>query len=292
MIAGIDGGGTSTKVELRDEQNRVLRRMAYGPFNIAAVGEAGVREVLRALAKDVCVREITRLCVGGAGVSFVGLSELLADELHALGFAGRMTLVSDFEIALRGAMDGPGGILIAGTGSVAFGRNAAGETARVGGWGHLIDDVGSGYALGRDALAAAVQTGDGRMQAHALRAAVLEAIGGQGTPDILNYVYYSGRDKSATAALASCVLTCAAAGDAASRDILARNAEELVRIVGALAQRLSMERPRVALLGGLLQNDTPYAQVVREQLGVVCEPVAPAHDALWGAAQLAYEMRA
>ena len=292
MIAGIDGGGTSTKVELRDEQNRVLRRMAYGPFNIAAVGEAGVREVLRALAKDVCVREITRLCVGGAGVSFAGLGELLADELHALGFAGRMTLVSDFEIALRGAMDGPGGILIAGTGSVAFGRNAAGETARVGGWGHLIDDVGSGYALGRDALAAAVQTGDGRMQAHALRAAVLEAIGGQGTPDILNYVYYSGRDKSATAALASCVLTCAAAGDAASRDILARNAQELVRIVGALAQRLSMERPRVALLGGLLQIDTPYAQVVRERLGAVCEPVAPAHDALWGAAQLAYEMRA
>ena len=292
MIAGIDGGGTSTKVELRDEQNRVLRRMAYGPFNIAAVGEAGVREVLRALAKDVCVREITRLCVGGAGVSFAGLGELLAEELHALGFAGRMTLVSDFEIALRGAMDGPGGILIAGTGSVAFGRNEAGETARVGGWGHLIDDVGSGYALGRDALAAAVQTGDGRMQAHALRAAVLEAIGGQGTPDILNYVYYSGRDKSATAALASCVLTCAAAGDAASRDILARNAQELVRIVGALAQRLSMECPRVALLGGLLQNDTPYAQVVRERLGAVCEPVAPAHDALWGAAQLAYEMQA
>lgn len=292
MIAGIDGGGTSTKVELRDKQNRVLRRMAYGPFNIAAVGEAGVREVLRALAKDVCVREITRLCVGGAGVSFAGLGELLADELHALGFAGRMTLVSDFEIALRGAMDGPGGILIAGTGSVAFGRSAAGETARVGGWGHLIDDVGSGYALGRDALAAAVQTGDGRMQAHALRTAVLEAIGGQGTPDILNYVYYSGKDKSATAALASCVLTCAAAGDAASRDILARNADELVRIVGALAQRLSMERPRVALLGGLLQNDTPYEQVVRERLGAVCEPVAPAHDALWGAAQLAYEMRA
>ena len=84
----------------------------------------------------------------------------------------------------------------------------------------------------------------------------------------------------------------AAAGDAASRDILARNAQDLVRIVGALAQQLSMERPRVALLGGLLQNDTPYAQIARQQLAAVCEPVAPAHDALWGAAQLAYEMQA
>ena len=52
-----------------------------------------------------------------------------------------------------------------------------------------------------------------------------------------------------------------------------------------------MERPRVALLGGLLQNDTPYAQVVRGQLAAVCEPAAPEHDALWGAAQLAYEWK-
>ena len=59
----------------------------------------------------------------------------------------------------------------------------------------------------------------------------------------------------------------------------------------ALAQRLCMERPRVALLGGLLQNDTPYAQVVRGQLAAVCEPAAPEHDALWGAAQLAYEWK-
>ena len=291
MIAGIDGGGTSTRLELRDDANRPVQRLTFGPFNISAVGEAGVRSVLRELCEAVDVRAIDRLCVGGAGVSFAGLRELLLDELGAHGFAGGLTLCSDGEIALRGAMDGPGGILIAGTGSVAFGRNAAGESARVGGWGHLIDDVGSGYALGRDALAAAVQTGDGRMQAHALRAAVLEKIGGQGTPDILNYVYYSGRDKSAVAALASCVLACAAEGDEASREILSRNAAELTRIVRALAQRLCMERPRVALLGGLLQNDTPYAQVVRGQLAAVCEPAAPEHDALWGAAQLAYEWK-
>ena len=292
MIAGIDGGGTSTKVELRDADNRLIQRMAFGPFNISAVGEAGVRSVLRELCEAVYVRAIDRLCVGGAGVSFAGLRELLLDELGAHGFAGGLTLCSDFESALRGAMDGPGGILIAGTGSVAFGRNAAGDTARVGGWGHLIDDVGSGYALGRDALAAAVQTGDGRLQAHALRAAVLHQIGGQGTPDILNYVYYSGRDKSAVAALASCVLSGAAEGDDACREILSRGAVELTRIVRALAQQLSMERPRVALLGGLLQNDTPYAQIARQQLAAVCEPVAPAHDALWGAAQLAYEGKA
>lgn len=290
MIAGIDGGGTSTKLELRDGGNRLVRRLAFGPFNVSAVGVEGVRDVVRDMARAVDVREIERLCVGGAGASFSGLRELLLRELSGHGFAGRLTLCTDFEIALRGAMDGPGGILIAGTGSVAYGRNAAGASARVGGWGHLIDDEGSGYAIGRDALAAAVRTGDGRMNAGALRQAVLARIGGADTGSILDYVYYSGRDKSAVAAIASCVLDCAREGDAASRAILERNAGELACIVHALARRLGMERPRVALLGGLLQNETVYGEIVRERLAPVCEAVSPAHDALWGAAQLAYEM--
>ena len=290
MIAGIDGGGTSTKLELRDEDNRVLRRMAFGPFNVSAVGEAGVRAVLREMTQAVDVRGITRLCVGGAGASYAGLRELLLDELGTHGFAGSLALETDFTIALRGAMDGPGGILIAGTGSVAFGRNEAGQTARVGGWGHLIDDAGSGYALGRDALAAAVRADDGRLCAPALRRAVLVKTGAKDTRGILDYVYYSGRDKSAVAAVASCVLDCAADGDAVSREILARNAGELTQIAGALARQLSMERPRVALLGGLLQSDNAYSRCARERLAAVCEPVSPAHDALWGAAQLAYEM--
>ena len=290
MIAGIDGGGTSTRVELRDEKNLLLRRAAFGPFNMTSVGETGVRNVLRALAQEVSVPKITHLCVGGAGATSPGLYEFLLHELNALGFEGKMALVSDFEIALRGAMDGPGGILISGTGSVAFGRNGMQRTARVGGWGHLIDDGGSGYALGRDALSAAVQTGDGRMQAHALREAVLRRMGGQETQDILNYVYYSGKDKSAMAALAGCVLECAAQGDEASRKILMRGARELTQMVCALAQQLGMERPRVALMGGLLEHDTLYRQMVREQLLALCDPIAPAHDALWGAAQMAFEM--
>ena len=77
MIAGIDGGGTSTRLELRDDANRPVQRLTFGPFNISAVGEAGVRSVLRELCEAVDVRAIDRLCVGGAGVSFAGLRELL-----------------------------------------------------------------------------------------------------------------------------------------------------------------------------------------------------------------------
>lgn len=290
MIAGIDGGGTSTKLELRDENNHLIKRMRFGPFNISAVGVEGVKKVIREMSDQVPFAEITRFCIGGAGASYQNLQELLQEEMGQYGFHGRLMLCTDFDIALRGAIEGPGGILIAGTGSVAFGRNEKGEGIRVGGWGHLIDDLGSGYAIGRDALAAAVQTADCRANAVCLQQAVYALTETVDTQGILNYVYYSGRDKSATAAVARAVLDCADVGDEASLEILRRNAGELARIAEALAKRLEVTQPKVCLLGGLLANDTIYGKMTRELLADVCETPEPLHDALWGAAQLAWEM--
>ena len=164
MFIGIDGGGTSTKVEIhRDGQSE---RRKYGPFNISAIGEEAFRKLLREMFADWgSLEECRAICVGGAGVSCGELEQIIREELKPTGFAGKLLLRSDSEIALRGAVDGPGCILIAGTGSIGFGVNEAGETARVGGFGHLIDDEGSGYALGRDALSAAVRALDGRMDA-------------------------------------------------------------------------------------------------------------------------------
>lgn len=220
MIAGIDGGGTSAKFELRDERNQVIRRAKYGPFNVSSVGEEGIRKVICDIARDVSLAEITHFCIGCAGASYAGLKELILDEMQKHGFTGELKLCGDSEIALEGAITGVGGILIAGTGSVAFGKNAEGDTVRVGGWGHLIDDYGSGYSIGRDALAATVQTFDGRKQAEMLKNAVCKVTESETVRDILDYVYFSGRDKSATAAVAPSVLACAGEGDATSLEIL------------------------------------------------------------------------
>ena len=105
----------------------------------------------------------------------------------------------------------------------------------------------------------------------------------------MNYVYYSGQDKSAIAALAKAVLACAQAGDEASLAILRQGAAELARIAQALSKRLDMPRPRLALLGGLLTHDSPYRVLVFEALLPYAQIVSAQHDALWGAAQLAYE---
>ena len=119
--------------------------------------------------------------------------------------------------------------------------------------------------------------------------AVYQATGSQDVQGILNYVYYSGQDKSAIAALAKAVLACAQAGDEVSLAILRQGAAELVRIAQALSKRLDMPRPRLALLGGLLTHESPYRVLAFEALLPYAQTVSAQHDALWGAAQLAYE---
>ena len=134
IIAGIDGGGTHTRLELRTSDNRLLERLEFGPFNLNAIGEAAFRgRMQEVFAASGNMADCEKLCVGGAGISNPDVGRILSEELERAGFSGKWKLCGDQEIALRGAMDGPGLAVIAGTGSICFGKNAAGATARSGG---------------------------------------------------------------------------------------------------------------------------------------------------------------
>ena len=290
FIAGIDGGGTHTQVELRDMENRLLRRGDFGPFNLNSVGEAAFRSLLREVfAWCGGMENCARLCVGAAGVSNPNVKIILEEELAQAGFQGKCYLCGDQEIALRGAMEGPGIVVISGTGSICFGKNAAGEAARSGGYGHLIDDGGSGYALGRDVLSAAVRTYDGRLENNGLLLAVCSRLEG-GPEKIVPFVYAPETDKSAIARFSWLALELAQRGDPEAKRILERGAEELCAMVSAVQQRLGMPKCRIALLGGLLDHDNAYRRVVAEQLTYLGPVLPAAHNALWGAAQLAWEL--
>lgn len=288
-VIGIDGGGTKTRVAVCAPDGTLLRRETLGAFNLSAIGEDGFRrrtEEILALCGDM--RGCGAICVGGAGVSGAAAGEILRAELAAHGFAGKLLLCGDHEIALAGAMQTPGCVLIAGTGSVCYGKNAAGETFRCGGGGHIIDDPGSGYTLGRDALAAALRTEDGRLSENALHAAVMDAVGGHDIQGIFDFVYFSRRGKSDIAALAPLVLRCAEQGDAVSLAILRRGAAELARLVSAVTGRLGLEKTSpCALAGGLLAENNIYRRTVCEALAPFCRPAKPEHGALFGAVQLA-----
>lgn len=290
FIMGIDGGGTHTRIELRDMENRLIRRGEFGPFNINSVGEAAFRSLLREIfAWSGGMAHCDRLCIGAAGISNPKTAWILAEELEKQGFQGKWKLCGDQEIALRGAMEGPGIAVIAGTGSICFGKNAAGETARSGGYGHLIDDGGSGYALGRDVLSAAVRALDGRVKNQEILQAVCRRLGG-GPEKIVPFVYGPETDKAAIAGFASLALELADRKDPEALEILGREARELSALVAAVQERLGLSHCRIALLGGLLENATSYRRVVADTLVSYGTVVSPAHSALWGAAQMAWEL--
>ena len=290
FIAGIDGGGTHTRIEVRDMENRLVRRGEFGPFNVNSIGEAAYRSLLREVfAWCGGMADCARLCVGAAGISNPKVKEILDGELEAAGFAGKHYLCGDQEIALRGAMDGPGVAVVSGTGSICFGKNGEGRTARSGGFGHIIDDGGSGYALGRDVLSSAARSADGRAKAEEILREVCQRLGG-GPEKIVPFVFAPETDKAVIAKFSHIALSQAEKGDPEAVEILNRGAGELYALVAAVQENLGIPGCRIALLGGLIAVDNPYRRIVAEKLGPLGDVIAPAHNALWGAAQMACEL--
>lgn len=290
-IAGIDGGGTHTRLELRDEANNFLRRVEFGPFNINSIGEDAFRSLLRQVFTEIGdMSQCARIVFGAAGVSNLRMRQALEEELNRSGFRGLWKLCGDQEIALRGATDEPGVALIAGTGSICFGKNGAGETARSGGCGHIIDDGGSGYALGRDVLSEAARAIDGRGNGTAIRDAVYERLGIHSQEQIVSFVFAPSTDKAVIAKFSHIALNLAEKGDETALEILERNAGELYALVAAVQKKLGLEGSPIAFLGGLIAEDTPYRRIVAQRLSGLGKVIYPAHDALWGAAQMAYEL--
>lgn len=289
FVAGVDGGGTGTTVECRDLQGNILCRREFGPMNLNSVGEERFCAVLEEIVLWLhTLGECKFLCIGTAGVSNPHLGKLAKEVLEHTG-SPRFQLKGDHEVALWGALEGKAGcVLIAGTGSICFGRSEGGLIARSGGWGHLIDDGGSGYALGRDALHAVVRSLDGRGPETALSAAVTELIGSDSQEELIAYVYDG--DKSRLAALSTLVEQAAAAGDEIACRILRDNAGELVDLVCAVVDRLGLRETEVAMTGGLLEHNTGLR---RETVCILHKSrpelrcIAPKQDAAGGAAMMA-----
>ena len=161
LYLGIDGGGTKTAVAVGDE-SRVLATTDASASSIVRVGEESSRAALMHAVQRACAkagadpRQIARTCMGVAGASVYAdkLKGILAEIV-----SGDVKVVGDNVIALHAAFGtGAGVIVISGTGSICFGRNDKGSTARGGGWGHAISDEGSGHWIGRRASAEVVRS--------------------------------------------------------------------------------------------------------------------------------------
>lgn len=295
---GIDGGGTRTTLAVADETGRELIRRT-GPAGLvdprrpAATAEMLLELVHEGLAAAGVEGPATALCAGLAGVGNRAERDTVESSLARARLAERVAVRSDGETALHGALaGGPGLLLIAGTGSVAYGRSEDGRMERCGGWGMVVGDEGSGYALGRGALMAALMSVDGRGPPTRLLPVMLEALG-LSTPDAIPP--WAGRsEKSEIAALAVHALRLAGEGDAVADRLLNTAARELAQHAAALAERLGPWTISIPVVPhGGVASDPTFHQRLGEALRALPTPFVmqePAADAVSGAVQFAREL--
>ena len=259
---GLDGGQSSTLALIGDESGRVLGAGHDGPCNHVTTpeGEAKFVGVIRGCLNAAAAQ--AGLDPGGVifASACLGFSGGAADKesiLRELISSERVNLTHDALIALSGATAGqPGVIAIAGTGSIAFGRNASGKTARAGGWGYLFGDEGSAFYITRQALRAALRSEEGWGPPTALHAALLEAAGASGVNELLHKFYTPEFSRPRIAALAALVDQVAENGDATARNILQEAAQQLAIIAAAVRGQLFQpgESARASYIGGVFRS--------------------------------------
>jgi len=262
LFLGVDGGQSGTTAMIGDEQGRVLGMGQGGPCNHAAAAE-GRAKLVRAIGDSVggaCTQaRLDPRTVRFAAACF-GMSGGPEDKqaiLRHLVAADLVLVTDDAAIALAGATAGaPGIAVIAGTGSIAFGRNAGGRTARTGGWGYIFGDEASAFDIVRQALRAALRAEEGWGPPTALCAVLRDATACADANSVLHLFYTPEWPRQRVASLAPLVDESAMAGDHVSRDILQNAAQQLAVLASAVRQQLWKpgEPARVVWIGGVFRS--------------------------------------
>jgi glucosamine kinase len=274
LVIGVDGGGTKTLAWVAGADAKPLGE-AKGPASAVIPGaERHSAEVIAQVVREAlrsAEREHVRpraLCAGLAGVGREAQRNALLSALESMDLADDVIVRADAAVAMDDAFgEGPGILLIAGTGSVAFGRGPAGAEGRVGGWGPVCGDEGSGAWIGRRALSVVTAAHDGREPETALTGALLTVAEVNDVDDLVPWAALATPAQLAT--LAPVVAAVADAGDLRANAVLSLAAEELVLHVRALARRLFVDERSgipVALSGGLLAPGGPLRRRVEHRL--------------------------
>jgi N-acetylmuramic acid 6-phosphate etherase len=302
VVLGIDGGGSHTTALLA-RGDLVLGRGLGGPSNLQTVGVSRAfasldQAVEQAFAAAGMPREtVAAACLGLAGADRSEDREVIRGWSSRVALAGHVDVTSDAALLLAaGTPEGWGLAVIAGTGSIAFARAADGRTARAGGWGYLLGDEGSGYAIAVAGLQAVARATDGRGAATVLTKRLLAALELEHPQQLIGCVY-GKLDRPAIAALAPLVLDASAAGDAVAQSLVEHSAAALADTVVAAAQLLfgCPATVPVALAGSVLVHHTAYQARFLTELharGITGAPVTPVPEPAVGAVRLAASCRA
>ncbi len=300
-IVGVDGGGTKTTAVVTDATGAVIGLGRGGAGNYQTIGLDN--------ATDAIASAIVGAIQEAASTGGIAPADLDNELIVVLGLAGAdrprdkanlqkalmaklpakpryLVIENDARIALAGATGGkPGVVLIAGTGSIALGIDEQGQTIRCGGWGPILGDEGSGYAMGKAALIAVMRDYDGRGPSTTLKTRILAHLGITSPEELVHLVYQGPLQRPEIAKLTELVLEEAANGDEVSQAIVLQGAQELVELITAVVSRLGWQNmpALIAGIGGLMQPGNLLWDRIQTLLAESCPlsrmipPLLPPH---------------
>jgi len=292
-VIGINAGGTRTVCLRADAAGRLVGEWRGAGANLQSEGDAGIARVLGAAIDAIQggAKGPDAVCVGMAGVDRPDDFAAVRGVLERIVPAARLVIVNDALIALEaGAPGAAASVLIAGTGSIAYGRDAMGRAARAGGWGYVLGDEGSGYWLGRQALRVVVRASDGRGAPTSLTERVLSHYGLSGPRELVRQMSGHGAKPAEIARLAPLVASAADDGDEVAWQLVAVAAAELASAAESVVRRLDLGKSPMLLTGGILVGfERLRSLVVSEIQGRLpgVEPVLLQAEPAMGAIRLA-----
>ena len=274
-LIGIDGGGTKTDCAIADLGGQIIHQSAGKPSNFLVIGVEEAVENLFALIEENLFAlegdfsEVKQIVIGVAGAGREEDAMILekgfldyADQ-EGIHFKG-VKVLSDAHIALEGAFPNSAGcILIAGTGSILFGKDESGNIHRVGGFGRLIGDEGSGYSIGRKALNAVSKVTDGRGEETLISELLDAKMNSDASKNIINKVY---KEKLDVASIAKIVIEAAEESDPIAEDILDEEADELILHIRSLINKIHTDKLNVAFSGSLIGNKNYYSDLLKRKI--------------------------
>ena len=311
MLLAVEGTGARTQALLTDAMGKNLAR-GFGEcsnpnvvgFEAAAKAISGAVEgaLVNALGPHALTGSsspwrtagIAAACFGLGGVDDADDEARFSRWIREQGFAERFVVVNDADLVIAGGTpDGWGVALICGVGSVCVARSAQGKVVRVGGWGPLLGDEGSGYQLALAALRLATQTADGRADAQALLDAVLRHWNLPEAGALIRHVHAPGMGPGEVAPLAGAVIDLVAKGDPAARRLVEDAAAQLARQVETVIRKLALRHPPLALGGTLVRGDMKRALLaaITTEIGPVAHVPDPCRGAVTFALRLLHPPR-
>jgi N-acylglucosamine-6-phosphate 2-epimerase len=295
-MVGIDGGQTSLRCVVCSTEGEV-RSYVEMPSCSRILDRANRQEAEDRLSEAICwgldsagarPEEVAAVWIGMSGVPSPDSKPARLWEVavrRAFPQVGQVHADSDVSAALYGAAGlAPGVVILSGTGSIAFGRDEAGRTARAGGWGYILGDEGSGYSIGMAGLKAVVRAQDGLAPATSLTRAVTDRLGLEGVYDLKGFIYSRRLSPSLIAGLSRTVSAAAAGGDRVAREIMLVSGRELADLVVSVRQQLQLDRVPTPVypVGGVLSHEPLVRQSLTDALrrtaplAVMGTPVLPA----------------